>query len=188
MDPHPDDGVGVVPRAVGIDRDLGRLESGQPRAQRLGGRQIAGPDHELRLMSGREPRVAKQQVVMRDRGRPASRARQRVGEQRDPGRAASGPAPVPSPGSRSGPRRSRSAPAGASHRTVRSAGRPSNAMYGRPSARPVSSSGSSAPRSSTSGSRSGKLRCTGPAGPSAAVQEPDTRASGSTGGSPGWPR
>jgi len=46
----------------------------------------------------------------------------------------------------------------------------SNVTYGRPPSRPVPSSTSGNGRSSTSGSRSGKLRCTGPGGPSAALQ------------------
>ena len=83
--PHPDDRVRVMPDGVGIDRDLGGVESGQPGPQRLGRRQVPGADHELRPVPVGELRIAQQQVVVGDGGRSVARAREGIGEQRDAG-------------------------------------------------------------------------------------------------------
>jgi hypothetical protein len=74
----------VLPGVLGVEGELQRLAGAvQPRAQRFGGRQVADADHELRL--GCPLGVAKQRVVVRDRGAAAAGAGQRVGEQRDGG-------------------------------------------------------------------------------------------------------
>ena len=73
-----DDAGRVLPAAVRVDEDLARLRvTGEPLAQRLGGREVADADDEL----GRRV-LAQQQVVVGDRGRAAARAGERVGEQR----------------------------------------------------------------------------------------------------------
>ena len=165
------------------------LEPGQPRAQRLGGRQLAGPEHELRRELLGELRVAQQQVVVGDRGRAASRARQRVGEQRDPG---------PRGKARQLRRRVRGrGPAGDDHDPRRTGGVPAGRRggpgavedhVGRPAGAAGVVLGERGSASSTSGSRSGKLRWTGPGGPPARSSRPGTRASGSTAGRRAWPR
>ena len=151
--------------AVGVDRDLGGVEPGQPGAQRLGGRQVAGADHELgpvrvrrtpgRAAAGRSGRSPPGRAARPTAGRPAPGSRPRAAK----------PASFGTGGRVALTRRRRSRPArtggGRSSGTLSTAA--SIATYGRPSARPVSSSGSGS--SSTSGSRSGKLRCTGPGGP-----------------------
>ena len=82
------DGGGVLPRALGVDRDLDRAapgQTGEPGAQRLGGRQIADADDELRDAPCGEPGVAEEQVVARHRRRSVPRAGEWVGEQGVPG-------------------------------------------------------------------------------------------------------
>ena len=72
----------VLPGVLGVEGDLERVAGAvQPGAQRLGGRQVADPQHELRLGSP----GTQQRVVVRDRRRAAAGARQRVGQQRDRG-------------------------------------------------------------------------------------------------------
>ena len=62
----------------GSKRDLSGVESREPGAQRLGGREIADAHDELRAVLGCELRIAQQQVVVGDRRRPP-RARPRAG-------------------------------------------------------------------------------------------------------------
>ena len=83
---------------------------GEPRAQRLGGRQIAGPDHELRLMSDRELR-SRAAEGRSARSRPPRVARPTAGRQAAGFGSArqSEPAPEPSRGRGRRRRRSRSA-------------------------------------------------------------------------------
>ena len=172
----------VLPGALGVERDLQRVvEPVQPLAQRLGGRQVA--DAERRgpgACAAAQAGVAQQRVVVGDRRRAAARAGQRVGEQRDAGRARRTRASAsPSCGSRS----ARPATSTARGRVASSAASPSSARgdgsavargprdprapaVAAAAARVLGRSGSS----STSGSRSEKFRCTGPGRPSSAVQ------------------
>ena len=143
--------------------------AGQPAAQRLGGRQIADPEHEPGAVGVGERRVAQQQVVVGDRRSAAPGAGQRVGKDRDADAGGERGQPrwirgVPAPATISrrpegcgpGPLAGRGGPGG------------STITYGCPSPRAVESGGSGS--STTSGSRRGKLRCTGPGRPSSAVQ------------------
>ena len=72
----------VLPRGLGVEGDLERVEAVQPLAQRLGGREVAEAQDEVGGVGGGEAGVAQQRVVVGDRGRAAARARQRLGEQR----------------------------------------------------------------------------------------------------------
>ena len=120
--------------------------------------------------------VAQQRVVVGDRRRAAARAGQRVGEQRDPSRSANAASAAPSSGRARAPGDDDAARGArpARRRAVDRRGRPRRAPAARATgarrrarrrrARPASGS------SSTSGSRSGKFRCTGPGRPSSAVQ------------------
>ena len=77
---------GVLPGGLGVERDLQRVaEAVQPRPQGLGRRQVAEAQDELRGVGRRPVAVAQERVVVRDRGRAAAGARQRVREQRQPG-------------------------------------------------------------------------------------------------------
>ena len=143
---------------------------GEPRPQWLGRRQLADPDHELGPVRVGEAGVTQQQVVVGDRRCPAASARQRIGEQRNTGsrrvfgqragRRARCPVRLRRR-SRRGRTGDRSPPADrvAGRRRSRTGGR----RRGRCDPRAARSS-------STSGSRSGKLRCTGPGRPASAVQ------------------
>ena len=74
----------VLPGALGVERDLrSAVERREPRAQRLGGRQVADAQHELGALRGGEAGVAQQRVVVGDRGR-------RRGARRTAGRRAAG--------------------------------------------------------------------------------------------------
>ena len=75
VDAQADDGIGVLPRVVRVERDLGRVESRQPRSQGLGRGHVAGAQHELRLLGGGKGRIAQEVVVMGDRGRSLARPR-----------------------------------------------------------------------------------------------------------------
>ena len=79
------DGAGrVLPGVLGVEADLQRVvEAVQPAPQRLGGGEVADAQHEVGRVRGRPLGVAQQRVVVRDRGRAAAGAGQRVGEQRD---------------------------------------------------------------------------------------------------------
>ena len=174
----------VLPRGLRVDQHLDRVERREPLTQRLRRRQVAGADTAVGLRGAGERRLAQQRVVVRDRAAAAARAGERVGEHRPAGRLAE----------RRGGRRERrrfAAGAARSQRPSTSTPRPAErtiwasdaapcaasllagerTTHGRPSARPPppgSSAGSSP--SSTSGSRSGKLRCTGPGRSESAVQ------------------
>ena len=78
---------GVLPRGLGIERDLQRVlrQAAEPLAQRLGRRQVAHPQHELRRVRGGPRGVAQQRVVVGDGGRSAPRAGGRLGQQRHAG-------------------------------------------------------------------------------------------------------
>ena len=123
-------------------------------------------------MGAGEARVAQQRVVVGDRRGAGARARQRVGQQRPtPSAAAAAAEPAPSRSERPATtsraaRRAHDRRAGAR----RDRGRwPRRREPARPSGRPLAvAAGSGSPR--TSGSRSGKLRCTAPGRPPAAVQ------------------
>ena len=143
-------------------------QRGQPGAQRLGGGQIADADDELGTHPLGEAGIAEQQVVGGDRGR-------RRGARPTRGRRAAaspGAVRVRGDGLRRPRRRARARPATI---TPRAGGRPGSAgvaaasagdaLYpGRPSARPGTGS-SRRGASRMSGSRSGKLRWTGPGPP-----------------------
>ena len=88
-----DDVVGVLPGAVGRDRDLTRaVVRGQPGAQGLRGRQVADADHELGLRGRSRVRAA---------GRRSGRSPPARGGRRKAGRRAGGsPAGRRRPGSR----------------------------------------------------------------------------------------
>ena len=82
-DDRADRAGGVLPGGLGVEADLQRVERRPARcaaAWRWAGRRRAGrgPACADAATSG-----AQQRVVVRDRGRPAARARQRVGQQRD---------------------------------------------------------------------------------------------------------
>jgi hypothetical protein len=68
-------------------------------AQRLGDRQVADPQDEVGRHRRGERLVAQQRVVVRDRGIPAARARQRIGQQRPARGLAERAAAAPSSGS-----------------------------------------------------------------------------------------
>ena len=78
--------VRVLPGALGVDRDLRRSSSpaSQPRSGLEVGRSPTRITSSGRCALG-ERGVAQQRVVVGDRGRPAARARQRIGEQREAG-------------------------------------------------------------------------------------------------------
>ena len=172
--------VGVLPGALGVERDLAARRAGPAShvAQRLGRRQVADAQHEIGREHAAKRGVAQQRVVVGDRRRAAPRARQRVGQQRPAGRlgerrrglAASARCRRSSRPATTTPRRARAtssrerrvaaAPARGRRRAAhvrRAAGRGRSVVGG---------SGSSV----TSGSRSGKFRCTAPGRPSSAVQ------------------
>ena len=146
-------------------------ERRQPGAQRLGGGQVADPEHELgahparrtagRAAAGRSGRSPPGRGARPTAGRRAagSRRARRTAPRRRRGR-----------GRARRVRRRHPARAAAQDRARRRGARggASRLTHGRPPGRPPSSAGSGSDR--TSGSRSGKLRCTGPGRPSSAVQ------------------
>src|SRR5438094_331744 len=70
---------GVLPGALGVERHLQRVvEPVQPGAQRLGGGEVADPDHQLGPVLLGPAGVAEQRIVVRDRGGAAAGAGQRV--------------------------------------------------------------------------------------------------------------
>ncbi len=153
---------------------------GEPVAQRLGGRQIADANHEVGPHRDGEAIVAQQQVVA-SRSPPVRGARPTAGRQAADSRRAARAAPPPGRGRgrvRGGRRRARREPragrasardaCGGRAGGVSSLGAAVRVTHGRPSGRPPVSCGSGS--SSTSGSRSGRFRCTGPGRPSSAVQ------------------
>ena len=150
------------------------IERVEPRAQRLGGRQVAAAHDEVGPAVRGERGRAQEQVVVRDRRAAAPRAAERVGEQR-PAEALArrrhrleprlgapgdddGPVGVARHDRERAPRR---------RRVGRGLGaqqpRPAAGAAGPTGRRPSSAGG-------TSGSRSAKFRCTGPGRPSSAVQ------------------
>ena len=150
----------VLPGALGVERDLRHVvEPREPRAQRLGRRQVADAQHEV----GRD---ARPRTPRRAAARRSGRSRRRRGARRTAGRRAAAsrrprrtrPRPRPSAARRARarpatttPRRrvaraalERSSQRAASGRAPRRAAR--GARTARPSARPVSSSGSGSSR------------------------------------------
>ena len=181
------DRVGILPGGLRIDARSARarVQPGQPRPQRLGGREVAGADRRPRACSARRTRVAQQQVVGGDRRRAVAGAGQRVGEQRvaEPGggrrdlRPARALALVASGDDHPAGGKRGAGRGGARRRRVR---RHPGPAAGRPRAR----SGSRG-ASSTSGSRSGQVEVHRPGPP---LQRPSStpgrRAGGSTAARP----
>ena len=91
----------VLPRGLGVERDLERVEAGEPRAQRLGGRQVADAQHEVGRVRGGEAGVAQQRVVVGDRGGPRRAPDSGSASSGMPARRRTRRARAPSRGSRS---------------------------------------------------------------------------------------
>ena len=179
----------LVPGAVGIEDDLRRAR--QPGAQRLRGGRVADAQHEVGHVLGREALAAQQHVVVGDHVRAvvraAAQAGGRLGEQRPAERGGQARASGSRRPVRRAPAASRRPPAADDHAAsrlaqtlgqlchvvrARRARAPRTSTHGPPVRAPLPVARPPAPPATgASGSRSGKLRCTAPGRPPAAVHQ-----------------
>ena len=90
--------AGSCHAASGSRLDLQGVEPAEPRPQRLRRRKVADAEHEVGSVGGGPAAVAQQRVVVRDRRRAAPGARQRLGQQREPGALGERRDRLPEPG------------------------------------------------------------------------------------------